>query len=100
MCLPKARSVASLLGRLAGRVDGVIVCDDGSADSTGEVVAGVRLLSEVAVPFGGDGKVRGVFNIVSRVQDAFMGYDVRLVGALANHATAAQTHQVGQQVWA
>lgn len=37
MRLLTARIVASALLRLMGRVNGVIVCDDGSVDLTGDV---------------------------------------------------------------
>jgi len=39
-CLPQARIVASALVRLLG-VDGVVVCDDGSVDLTGETAEAV-----------------------------------------------------------
>jgi GAF domain-containing protein len=44
---------------------------------------------EFAVPILYNGEVVGIINIESRVQDAYMGYDVGLVETLANHATAA-----------
>jgi len=44
--------------------------------------------SELAVPILYNGEVVLIIN-ESRVQDAYTGYDVRLVETLANHVTAA-----------